>query len=601
MSLLTDADRQLIEGLRAGVCTGDGPCISTPVGTGDNWITKAGGDSAYVHAIVHALMRKGRSEQEAERLAHGILHRWASGAGKVSEATRERARRALAHWEEIRAKAHGSRAFVAEWGSGGPGTTGPMATNTDPSDAGGLLPRASSRKPVPDEAHAFRGTNLQACAVCGQPATADIHHKRSGVRASGAYAAGHPFYGNQYEAIENAQTPQQLAQVVHALAAGTISVKGGGGGGGSKAGGGAGSKAKAAASKAAAAKRKAARHQASVTKAAANKQAVAQRTLARREASLKKAGEVARQKAAHDRQLASQAKSASAKQSYTDRAAAYDKVAAQATAALQQLEGQRSDDGDGGGGVVPLACSGHRRFDPSEPRDAHGRWTLLGELLSSLHAMSRSDIARAEPEHGKTLVSALKTWESDHYHQLQADVTDLLAGDKTKGTPQAEALASALQAAAPRAPELYRGLHLSNDEYDHYRKDVFADGKTVDIPPSSFSSDKTTALSYGSNRQLGGGNEHGLVLEVAPGSRALNGEKSMTRYGGVNREWISGGRYRVTGTRTDWIGLRGQTLTDEEAHKPGSKALANGNRFVPGVGESYPRDVVTLEQTAGFG
>jgi hypothetical protein len=90
----------------AGVCTGNGPCVSTPVGTGKNWVTKAGGDSQYVRAIVHALQRAGHSEQDAERLAHGIIERWAKGGGKVTPATRARAASAVAHWEAIRAKSH---------------------------------------------------------------------------------------------------------------------------------------------------------------------------------------------------------------------------------------------------------------------------------------------------------------------------------------------------------------------------------------------------------------------------------------------------------------------------------------------------------------
>lgn len=97
----------------AGVCTGDGPCVSTPVGTGRNWVNKAGGDSAYIHAIVHALQRAGHSEQDAERLAHGIIEHWAKGGGNVTAATRARAASALAHWEAIRAKAHASHDHTA--------------------------------------------------------------------------------------------------------------------------------------------------------------------------------------------------------------------------------------------------------------------------------------------------------------------------------------------------------------------------------------------------------------------------------------------------------------------------------------------------------
>lgn len=162
--------------VRAGVCTGDGPCVSTPVGEAPNWVTKAGGDSLYVRAIVHALMRSGHDEQDAERLAHGILHRWASGQGNVTAATRARAASALAHWDEIRAKAHASHGARDAFGG---------STVTEGSSSGDLLPvgpsPAQARKIVATEAHAFRGSNLNQCTICGLPASATIHqHPRTG-------------------------------------------------------------------------------------------------------------------------------------------------------------------------------------------------------------------------------------------------------------------------------------------------------------------------------------------------------------------------------------------------------------------------------------
>jgi hypothetical protein len=176
VTVLEDIAHLLDPGHRAGVCTGDGVCDPSPIGAGKNWVTKAGGQDAYTRAFIHALIRSGHSESEAEAIAHATLKRWASGAGKVSAATRARAQKALEAWEALKAKAHasGGRA-VTEWGSGGPGTAGPAATNFDPSQAGSLLPRVSLRKPKPDEAHGFRGADLTSCSVCGRPVTADIH------------------------------------------------------------------------------------------------------------------------------------------------------------------------------------------------------------------------------------------------------------------------------------------------------------------------------------------------------------------------------------------------------------------------------------------
>ena len=93
----------------AGVCTGSGVCDVRSLGKGKNWVTKAdpvGGLGPYLRAIANALKRSGHSEQDAIRLAVGVVRRWAEGKGDVSQATRDRAKAALAHWEAIRAKSH---------------------------------------------------------------------------------------------------------------------------------------------------------------------------------------------------------------------------------------------------------------------------------------------------------------------------------------------------------------------------------------------------------------------------------------------------------------------------------------------------------------
>jgi hypothetical protein len=90
----------------AGTCTGPGPCDTSVIGTGRNWVTEVKGLPLYIRAIAHALLRHGHSEQDAIRLAVGTVHRWAAGKGGVTKATRARARAALAEWERKRAQAH---------------------------------------------------------------------------------------------------------------------------------------------------------------------------------------------------------------------------------------------------------------------------------------------------------------------------------------------------------------------------------------------------------------------------------------------------------------------------------------------------------------
>lgn len=170
MSSLTDADRTLIDGLRGGVCTGPGPCDTTPIGEGKNWVTDVNGLPLYIRAIAQALLRSGHSESQAIQLAVGTVKRWASGGGKVTAATRARAAKAVAEWEAKKAAAHGSR------------DAGPAGVVTEGGSAGSLLPVGPSPRQaarvVATEMHAFRGTDLQHCAVCGQPATAPIHQSK---------------------------------------------------------------------------------------------------------------------------------------------------------------------------------------------------------------------------------------------------------------------------------------------------------------------------------------------------------------------------------------------------------------------------------------
>ena len=102
------AVQETAELIKAGVCTGPGPCDTSEIGEGPNWVTRVQGLPHYIRAIAHALLRSGHSEQDAIALAVGTVKRWASGGGKVTEATRARAAAAVKEWEEKRAEAHAS-------------------------------------------------------------------------------------------------------------------------------------------------------------------------------------------------------------------------------------------------------------------------------------------------------------------------------------------------------------------------------------------------------------------------------------------------------------------------------------------------------------
>lgn len=93
---------------KSGVCTEDGPCDTHEFSesTTDNWVARAGGLPHYIRAVAHALVRSGHSERDAIATAVATMHHWAGGGGDVTEATRERARAALAEWEAKRSEGH---------------------------------------------------------------------------------------------------------------------------------------------------------------------------------------------------------------------------------------------------------------------------------------------------------------------------------------------------------------------------------------------------------------------------------------------------------------------------------------------------------------
>lgn len=79
-----------------------------------NWVAKAGGLPNYVQHVAHALVRRGKSESAAIRMAIGIIKNWAEGKGDVSDAVRAAAAKALAQWEKMKAGTHMSKALSDE-------------------------------------------------------------------------------------------------------------------------------------------------------------------------------------------------------------------------------------------------------------------------------------------------------------------------------------------------------------------------------------------------------------------------------------------------------------------------------------------------------
>lgn len=117
----------------AGTCSGNGPCDTTPIGTGRNWVTKAGGLDPYTRAIAHALIRKGMPESKAIAIAIAAKRKWL--AGKATAGTKARAAKSEGDWEALKARSHSHTAEdVPSIDLAAPlrAKTGKFATNNHP-------------------------------------------------------------------------------------------------------------------------------------------------------------------------------------------------------------------------------------------------------------------------------------------------------------------------------------------------------------------------------------------------------------------------------------------------------------------------------------
>lgn len=70
-----------------------------------NWVEEGGGLPPYIQKIAKDLIPK-HGVSGAIRLAIGIVKRWSRGGGNVTAKTRAKAAKAVAQWEELKAKAH---------------------------------------------------------------------------------------------------------------------------------------------------------------------------------------------------------------------------------------------------------------------------------------------------------------------------------------------------------------------------------------------------------------------------------------------------------------------------------------------------------------
>jgi hypothetical protein len=149
---------------------------------------------------------------------------------------------------------------------------------------------------------------------------------------------------------------------------------------------------------------------------------------------------------------------------------------------------------------------------------------------------------RDDPEF-VTFVRAVLQWQTDIVAcaQFQRDTDAIRRG--AHGPPGARALLGAIAAAGPVAPALFRGIALPPGHWQVLAN--YTPGECLDFPLISFSSDYRRALEFAwLMREHEGGTE--VVFHLAPGSNAVRIDLlSPDEIHWREREWISGGRFRV--------------------------------------------------------
>lgn len=190
-----------VHDLRAGICTGPGPCDTSPTGTGKNWVTEVGGLPPYIRAVVNALKRKGTPESEAVERAIGIIRNWASGEGNVTAKTKATAAAALASWEAKKAASHARADIVTETSQTG----------------AALLPVAG--RPLLIAHRPVRSKVRGKCAACDKPISHPLHMAAMGRSKRGRRHAGPAGHAHVPSGHHSTRRRRTVAQVdAHATA-----------------------------------------------------------------------------------------------------------------------------------------------------------------------------------------------------------------------------------------------------------------------------------------------------------------------------------------------------------------------------------------------
>lgn len=141
------------------------------------------------------------------------------------------------------------------------------------------------------------------------------------------------------------------------------------------------------------------------------------------------------------------------------------------------------------------------------------------------------------------LQRAVSGWQGNRFGAIRRNAETALRKASAPNAETAEIM-NTLNSAAQNAPSLYRGNAMRYPP--SAIKDMFRRGSTHDIPLSSFTRDEATG------RDFARGDGTPVFFRLRPGARAINVEPfSADTMRLEEREFISGGRFRVTGVRQE--------------------------------------------------
>jgi DNA uptake protein ComE-like DNA-binding protein len=150
-----------------------------------------------------------------------------------------------------------------------------------------------------------------------------------------------------------------------------------------------------------------------------------------------------------------------------------------------------------------------------------------------------------EAGHGD-FVEAIKSWQYGGTDQIHKELKMALGGGKV--STNAKEILDGIRSAPANAPQLLRGTFAPKGLKAVQAS--FENGSTFDLAPKSFSTEPTVGLLF-AGQQQGEATGTKILYQLSSGSKGIpvqNLSESKSLF--TEKEWISGGRYKVADTYT---------------------------------------------------